>query len=230
MKFKFKLTNDKTYNEVGQVNPIRWKTLYREDDITFTDQSGWIKCKDFFNDTVAFFKVGSKFSIYGYQNDIKKNEEGVYFLLKEIQDMDSFLSGINVLNVRLFSDLKCELAYWPQEKGQCLLLLPTPVWDSTYVLSLVTMLVRCCNYGYKYEKWDDFYHSQAPMNTVERAFTPTAKQCSQQWGFLVPKEYRKYWWYFNKEHNSEKRPDVTGSAIHNNGVCQWTQGITGKVC
>lgn len=228
--FNLKLTNNSTYSEVGQKNPLRWKTLFLEKDgVTFTDQSGWIKCKDFFNDTLAFFKAGTKFSIYSYKNDVKKNEEGVYFLLKEVKDRDTtFMENMAVMNTRLMQDLGCEVSVWPlEDKSQCIVLLPNPIWDSTYVLSLVTMLIRCCNYGYKYEKWDDFYHSQAPMNNgVEHAFTPAAKTFTQKHGFLVPKEFRKYWWYFSKEHNSEKNPKISGLTIHNNGACQWVQGMT----
>jgi hypothetical protein len=225
MKFNIKLTNDSRYCEVGQTNPLRWKTLFKEKDGSFIDQSGWIKCKDFFNDTLAYFKVGTKFSIYGYKNDIKKNEEGVYFLLKEIKDMDSFIDGLNVMNVRLFKDLKCEVAYWPQEKGQCVILLPNQIWESTYILSLATMIIRCANYGYKYKEWEDFFAPGTPMNTVEHAFTEKAKKFTKEHGFLVPKEYRKYWWFFNKQHNSGTNPNATGGTIHNNGACEWTNGM-----
>ena len=225
MKFKITLKNDSTYSEVGQTNPLRWKTLLKHKDGSFTDQSGWIKCKDFFNDTLAFFKRGTKFSIYRYKNDIEKNEEGVYFLLKEIKDMPSFMSGIDVLNVQLFKDTKSEIAYWPQTDTTVVILLPNPVWENTYCLSLVTMLIRCCNYGYLYKNWEDFYHSQAPMNTVEHAFTQTAKDKRKEWGFKLPANLSKYWWYFNFTYNSEKMPDASGGTIHNNGVCQWTQHL-----
>lgn len=225
MKVTLKLTNHTTYLEVGQVNPLRWKTLFKEKDGSFIDQSGWIKCKDFFNDSLAYFKSGQVFSIYGYKNNIKKNEEGVYFLLKDIKDMDSFISGMNVMNVRMFKDLKCEVSYWQHGKEQAIILLPNPIWESTYILSLATMIIRCCNYGYQYKEWEDFYGVGAPMNTVEHAFDPEAKKNTKEWGFLVPKAFRKFWWYGGKAYNSKTMPDVTGGTIHNNGVCGWCQGI-----
>jgi hypothetical protein len=223
---KFKLTNNKTYNEVGQKNPLRWKTLFKDGD-TFVDQSGWIKCKDFFNDTLAFFKVGSVFSIYGYKNDIKKNDEGVYFLLKCVDDKPTFFHNTNVMNERLKKDLGVEVPVWDvdEQQDQVLLLIPNKLWDSTYYLSLVTMIIRCCNYGYKYEYWEDIFHSQAPMNTVEHAFSREAKEHTMANGFVLPKGYEKYWFYAGKQHNSEVAPKTTGGIIHDNGVVSWLNAI-----
>lgn len=220
--FKIKQTDKSTYAEMSQTNPIRWKTLYREGGDVFSDQSGWIKCKDFYNDTVAFFKEGSVFSIYSYQNQVKKNEEGVYFLLKFIGDKKSFFSNIEMVNKRLFLDLKCSVGLWDHEKDEVVILIPNELWESTYRISMITMVVRLCNYGVKYEKWEDLWKDKAPATTVDRAFTDEAIANAKEYGFLVPKQYAGYWYYAGKEFNSKVKPQLTGGIIHNNGVSNWS--------
>lgn len=224
MKYNLKLTNNMTYAEEGQRNPIRWKTLLKHEDGSFTDQSGWIKCKDFYNDTVAFFREGSKFSIYGYQNDIKANAEGVYFLLKYISDKASFLSNLEVLNQQLFKDTGETVGHLDMdEKDQVIILLPPTVWETTYKMSLVTMCIRLCNYGYKYKEWADFWKTEAPVYTIEHSFTEAAKKSAREFAFKVPEKFSKYWWYCGEKYNSEVIKNQTGGTIHNNGVSSWSQ-------
>jgi hypothetical protein len=221
--FKIVQNDKSTYCEVPQTNPLRWKTLFREADGSFVDQSGWIKCKDFYNDTVAYFKEGSVFSIYSYKNAIKKNEEGVYFLLKFIADKESFLHNIEALNPQLSFDLGTCLECWDQGDDEVVILIPNELWESTYQISLVTMMIRLCNYGVVYEKWDDFFAEKAPINTVEHAFTEDAKKNAQKWGFKVPEPFGEYWYYCGPEYNSKVKPKQTGGYIHNNGVSNWSE-------
>lgn len=223
MKFQIKNTAQESgYGEIPQVNPLRWVMLYRTGDDVFETQTTDIKCKDFFNDTLAFHKHGKNFNMYGYAANKKKNEEGIYFLLKHIGDFASFASNIEVLNKKLREQLKCELSFWQQSEKEVVMLLPNPVWDSTWKLSLVTMLIRCCNYGYRYEQWDDFYRTDAPLNQQERSFDIRAKANTQAWGFIVPEKYQKYWWFNGSEYNSEKYPEMIGGTIHNNGCVSWS--------
>lgn len=223
VKFVFNLKNNKTYAEVGQPNPLRWKTLFMEKDGSFTDQSGWVKCKDFYNDTVAFFKAGSVFSIYGYENNIKKNKDGVYFLLRNIHDRDQFLHNIGVMNTQMEKDLGAQVVAWPQEaKDEMVVLLPNEVWESTYRISMVTMCVRLCNYGVKYDRWADFWTTNAPSHTIDHAFSPAAIKNAKTLGFKVPDKFSKYWYYCGDDYNSEKKPAQTGGTIHNNGCTNWS--------
>lgn len=229
MKFSLKLTNNKTYCEVGQVNPLRWKTLFREGD-TFIDQSGWIKCKDFFNDTVAFFKEGSVFSIYSYDNNIKKNDEGVYFLLKNIADMPTFCSNLDVMNQQLKADLGCHVGLFPQpneEKNQCIVLIPNELWETTYRISMVTYIIRLSNYGYKYTDWNSIWSTMAPSHTLDHAFSPAALKNAKQYGFKPLPGYEKYWWYCGEQYNSEVLKGQTGLTIHNNGCSSWSMYMKG---
>ena len=222
--FNIKQTDKSTYAEVPQTNPLRWKTLLKEADGSFSDQSGWIKCKDFYNDTVAFFKEGSVFSIYGYKNNIKKNEEGVYFLLKFVKDKPSFFKNIDVVNEQLHADLGCRLQALDHDvDDEVVLLIPNELWESTYRISMVTMVVRLCNYGCVYEHWNDLWNTHAPSYQIEHAFTQEAKNNAVRLGFKVPQMYANYWFYAGPEFNSKNKPKQTGGIIHNNGVSNWSE-------
>lgn len=212
---------NKTYLEVSQKNPLRWVVLYRENEEEFTCQTGRVKCKDFFNDNLAYFKHGVNFNMYGYDAKLKKNEEGVYFLLLNVGDMNTFIHNINVLNVKLHEQLKCEIAYWQHEKD-VVILLPNPLWENTWRMSLATALIRCSNYGYRHEKWEDFFHSQAPLVSMDRVFDELTRNNTEKWGFLVPEDFKGLWYFCGKDYNSKKQPKQTGDTIHNNGCCNWS--------
>lgn len=222
--FKVKLSVATRYLEEGQVNPLRWKTMYREGDL-FTDQSGWIKCKDFFNDTVAFFKEGSVFSIYSYKNDIKKNEEGVYVLLDNIKDKNQFLHNLEVIARQCVADkFDWVTPVFPVDalpKDQILLLIPNSFWESTYYISLITKVLRLANYGVRYETWEDFWKDDAPAVRLESGFDPETIQFVNTKGFKLPQKYKRYWYFAGKQYNSQKEPKLTGGVIHNNGVNNW---------
>lgn len=224
MKFNLKLTATASYSEVGQKNPLRWKTLFLEADGSFTDQSGWIKCKDFFNDTVAFFKAGSVFSIYGYKNDIKKNADGVYFLLKYIQNFELFDKNMYQVNKQLKKDLGCEMKFWAvdDKPDEVILLMPNELWETTYRISMACMVVRMCNYDVEFKSWGDLWKDNQPTKLGEHAFSTDAIANAAKWGFLVPEKFRKYWYFCGKQYNSEVAPKVTGGIIHNNGVTSWS--------
>ena len=228
--YKINQTNNSTYAEVGQINPLRWKTLFRENAEVFSDQSGWIKCKDFYNDTVAYFKEGSVFSIYSYQNVIKKNDEGVYFLLNFVKDKALFTKNMEVVNERLKKDLDCQVGIIDiEEKEQLIILIPTALWETTYRISMITMVVRLCNYDFAYKTWEDLWSEDAPANKVESAFSLDAKKNALTLGFLVPEKFTKYWWYCNETYNSVTKPKTTGGTIHNCGCTTWSAGMKGAV-
>lgn len=225
--FDIKITDNTTYCEIHQVNPLRWKTLFKEEDGTFTDQSGWVKCKDFYNDTVAYFKEGTVFSIYGYDNKVKRNDGGVYFLLKHIQNKGTFVHNLNVMNVRLFKDLKCSVGYWDHEGDKAVIFIPAELWESTYRISMVTFVIRLCNYqGFGYETWDDFWAPDAPANTVETAFSTQAKKNAKEMGFTVPAKYDGLWYFAGEGFDSKLKPKQTGGVIHNNGVTSWSLAMS----
>jgi hypothetical protein len=219
--FKISPVLSNTYAEVHQINPMRWVMLFRESEDKFSCQTGLVKCKDFFNDNLAYFKHGIKFGIYGYTSEAKKNDEGVYFLLTNIDQQETFLNNLDVINEKLMEQLSCKMSYWKQGKD-VVLLLPNPLWESTWRLSLITILVRCSNYGYKHSKWEDFFDHKAPLVSVDKVFDPLATKNCKAWGFLTPVEDKGYWFYAGPDYNSVKQPNQTGGVIHNNGCCNWS--------
>lgn len=222
---KITLTNNSSYCEVPQVNPLRWKTLHKVGDNEFVDQSGWWKCKDFLNDTVAFFKQGSKFSIYSYKNDIKANDEGVYFLLNFIANKDRFQKNLEVVNKRLNADLGCKVDVVPvDDKKQLIILIPPVCWESTYRISMITLLIRLCNYDQEFKKWEDIWDSKSVLfkdGVVASSHTYFLNNAKTM-GFAVPKQFQEYWYYAGPNYNSTKLPKQTGLIIHDDGILSWS--------
>jgi hypothetical protein len=224
---KFQLNNNSSYSEVGQVNALRWKILFRNGDV-FTDQSGWIKCKDFFNDVLAWFKEEIQFSVYGFNNKVKHNEEGVYMLLKFIHNVDGFLKNLEVVNTRLHQDLGIVVAAHKTENNdEVVILLPMELWKNTFRISLVSMMIRLCNYGVNYTTWEDFWKTGTPARGVDHAFNDKAIKYVEKHGFNIPDKFKEYWWYAGKEHNNKVLPNIKTNPylLHNNGVCGWVQGM-----
>lgn len=219
--FKITLNTHPTYGEIGQPNPMRWRIMYRNKN-TLESQSNLIKCKDFFNDVVAYKQADKQFKMYNFDNKVKFNRFGLYMHLTEIGKVDLFLSNLAVLNERLEQDLDTRVKAFKQGKKQVVIHIPNKLWKNTWYISLVTMLIRCCNYDKAYEKWDDFFAADAPMNTAENAFTPAAKTNAQKIGFKLPAKYTKFWWWSGDVYNSSNKDAFNPSSIHNNGVSAWS--------
>lgn len=213
------------YGEEPQGNPIRWQLLYREEDESYTEQSGVLQCKDFFNDVVAFLKAEKLFGIYGFNNKVKINDEGMYLLLSGIADKELFVHNLVVLNSRIEEDLGEHIYFEDADNDTLLVCLPPSLWDSTYQISLATMLIRCCNYNFLYDTWDDFFGEKAPLNANEVAFTPAAKKLAQQYGFVNPRPGE--WVYSVGGYDTAKIVAMANPSgyVHNSGVSAWALAI-----
>jgi hypothetical protein len=222
-KIKILKTHNKEYAELDQPNPLRWRIMHRKGD-ELVSQSSLIKCKDFFNDVVAWKKAKKHLEIYNFKNKIRFNKEGLYFHLTEISDVDKFVYNLYVLNARLRQDLKTEIMCAPRENS-VILLIPHILWRNTYYISLVSMMLRLCNYNVKYETWDSFFDDKAPLNTIEGAFTEQAKKFTQKNGFKLLTKYRKLWYNSSNGWNSASNKPLMASVIHNNGVCDWVRSM-----
>ena len=214
------------YAEIDQPNPLRWRIMHRSKDV-LTSQSCLIKCKDFFNDVVAWRKAKKAFVIYSFKNNIKFNRNGLYVLLTEISDEKIFLSNIEIVEQRLWQDLRETLVMDRVDDG-FVVLIPQKVFNSTYYISLLSMLIRLCNYNTEYTTWDSIFDENAPLNTVEEAFNKTAKAFTQKNGFKLLTKYRKLWYNSTNGWNSASGKDLIGSIIHNNGVCDWVKSMEAK--
>jgi hypothetical protein len=223
-----------SYFEVGQVNPLRWQLLLRDENGDFTPQAGVMKCKDFFNDLVALGK-GVPFSIYLFDNStIKKNDEGYFILVSHLNDREQFFTNLTVLNDRLFSDLGAGARIAATTEGcaanQAILLFPNILWEKTYYISLATWLVRCSNYGYKFSDWSSFFDPASPCVRVDGAVrADNVHQFIKTHGFKLPEAFQQFWWYGGPVHNSEKLSEKemkqNCTLIHNCGILSWVLGM-----
>jgi hypothetical protein len=213
------------YNEAGQRNNMRWRIMYREGD-TLVSQAGIMKCKDYFNDLVARRK-GHVFSVYGFNNqDIKFNKWGVYLHLTGIDKPEQFCDNVDKgINVRLKQDQKTSIRTWIHDEHSVVVRIPTKLWESTYYISLVTMMLRVCNNNVDITCWDDFYEANSPLNTLETSFNGHAKSISKKLAFKAP---LATWYYSGPSHNGDtiEATGVNGTMIHNNGVSTWCTYLT----
>ena len=228
--FKLKNTHQTTYGEIHQPNPLRWRIMFREKNV-LSSQSGIIKCKDFFNDVVAWKKAKMAFSMYSFKNDIKFNRYGVYFHITGIEDRDRFFANLDVLNQRLQQDLNTKVSYYKASrcKTAAIIHIPNPLWENTYRISLVTMMIRLSNYAMAYEGWDDFFKEDAPMCTADKAFTKEAQKLTKAFGFNPPAITNGCWYYSTHGYISKKCPKPAVSIIHNNGCSSWAKALEGAI-
>jgi hypothetical protein len=207
--YKINKTLPNKYSEIGQANPLRWEILLRTSPDAFESQSGLIKCKDFFNELVRKYNTGQDSSIYSFDTKtITLNEEGVYFRMH--YTTSKFISNLSAV----IGDLTVELL----DDGTVLLLVPRHYWASTYLTSLVTYYIRCCNCDVDLTSVDDLWEK-----TSDVAINNQGKALALKWGFKIPEEYSKYWYYCGKISNSVDDPSpYSASIVHNNGVMSWS--------
>ena len=219
---ELKLTHKNTYAEIGQANPMRWRLLHKRKGV-FYSQSGLIKCKDFFNDVVAWKRAKQKFSIYSFSNKVKFNRDGMYFHLTSISNDLLFKHNLDVLNTRIKEDLGVEISYFKHTDTSAVICIPHKLWKNTYYISLVSMMIRLCNYDKQYETWGDFFDEKAPLCTIETAFSKKTREYTKENGFKIPANLRKFWFWAGKDYHSGNQVKPMGSVIHNNGVNNWVQ-------
>ena len=215
-----KITHKNTYAEIAQANPLRWRIMHKQKGV-YHSQSGLIKCKDFFNDIVAWKQGKKEFSIYNFKNKVKFNRDGLFFHLTEVKNVERFMLNLNCINERLISDLKTHLDCFQHDDHSVILCIPHKLWKNTYYISLVSMMIRLCNYDKQYETWEDFFDDKAPLTTVETAFSKKTKDYTKENGFKIPANLRKFWFWAGKDYHSGNQAKPMGSVIHNNGVNNW---------
>lgn len=223
--FKLSITHKNCYNEIGQSNPLRWRIMFKEKD-TLHSQSGLLKCKDFFNDVVAWKVKKAKFCIYKFNNTIKFNRFGVYLLLTNVYDADRFIESVEcALNSKLYNDLQVSLKVYKQGKDKVVVLIPNKLWKNTYHISLVTMMLRVCNYNYCFKYWEDFFKEDSPLLTVERVFNKETIDFTLANGFILPKKWKSCWYNAGWGWNGRAKKELNALTIHNNGVVNWVKAL-----
>lgn len=217
----FKFDRSKTghrYVESPQKNPMLWEMLWKNEEGVLVPQAGKMRCKDFFNDVVSAYNNGPKEPIYGFDvSKILLNEEGQYVRLFNIEE--SFYDNMNNTVIpELKKDLGVDLSLWKLEKNQALLFIPRECYNSTYIISWLTQLIRVCNYP-QFPNIKTMVELDNTMMRVEH------RMRTRNWGFSVPEKYRDYWWYFNENANSKKSFNIYISCIHGNGWSNFAYGV-----
>lgn len=206
---------DIKYAEVEQNNPLRWVVLYQEQDGTLVPQTGLIKCKDFFNDLVGKY-YNTSGSIYGFDTkSIKVNEDGVWFLLTNVHV--NFQKNVNEFLMPLLDNFEEEIICVSRYEG-VLLFIPRCIFSNTYYVSLVTYLIRVCSMSVLHKSLKDVF-SLKEEPSIKDTYGHITK-----WGFTLPEELTKYWFYAGPTLNSETHPDIAHnqiSVLHNNGIMGW---------
>lgn len=205
----------KSYSEISQDNPIRWEILYKVADDEYESQSGLIRCKDYFNELVRKYNTGEDSSIYRFDTEeIKLNDDGIYFRMHYIADMDVF-------NTNLSSTVP-DVTNEKLDKTTSLLFIPRKYFASTYLTSLVSYVIRICNVETLVGTLEE-----AITSATDRALKEDGKALAKKWGLNVPEKYQQYWYYLGDKYNNKthKTPD-SASMVHNNGVQSWSQYVT----
>lgn len=221
-KFKFAKALRRSYAQIPQPNPISWTLYYLNEEGILEPQSASFKCRDFFNDIVA--KVhGKSFAIYGFTNDIKMNDEGVYVLLKSVkpslrENLDKWLkSYLETVSGQEFGVFETE------RSTQLLLKIPTWFFEKTYYISLATLLIRLCNYGEVFDSVGALLANGTTPRSREYAILNESTVTKLlKFGFKVPPETEKYWWFSHPSVHNERPEDyATTTNIHNAGIKSW---------
>lgn len=208
-------TNRFTYHEIPQTNPLRWVVLYREED-TYTEQSGEFKCKDFFNEFVSKYN-GHATSIYGFNaGEMKVNEGELYVLLKNITDFQSYQANIGSIN-----SLAAQHAMPPVtleatgKPGELVAALPSEYFMSTWLISLLTYLMRVANVPVVVE--DPTWQTH-PTKGVDNPFREQYTEVLTR-GFQVPEVGATTFYWVGNRYPYPATPNV--GTVHNNGCYNW---------
>lgn len=223
--FKFiPLTNPALLTQSPQQNPIQW-TFVSRDKETLTQLASTMQCKDYFNDVVALYKSGKTFTQYGYDNSLAPmGRNGFYVMLSRV-NKEVFLHNLKVLNVQILADTGKRILFSTkfEQSDRVLIRIPKVLFESTYLISLATMLLRVGNYDVKFSSYEDFFAPHSPMNLVECSFTVRAKELALKHRFKTPKA--DYWLYYPGQESPEDGQKASGMTIHNNGVSNWADAL-----
>lgn len=218
---QIKFTNKPTYAEEGQPNPLRWCILSGTPETGFTNETSWLRCKDFFNDYVVAYNGGKRFSIYGLSTEnmnIAPKGAPVYIALNALSsafknNLGVFNSWLNGQDIPVINMLTVDKYY--------VLEFPEYYFKNTYNISLVSLIIRLLNVDEKFEDFGDVISHKG-----------FAQKDQQKWNvvvqagiyFNIPEKLNKYIWYIDADNNSEKgavNEYNFSSLVHNGGTLQW---------
>lgn len=204
-----------SYAEEGQPNPLRWAILSGSLEEGFTNETSWLKCKDFFNDYCYTYNTGKPMAIYGFNTKdmaIPAKGEPVYIAVKDITPQFKE----NVQNVT------SNVAIHEADDGTCVLELHPDHFANTYSISLVSLVIRLCNVEHSFGSLEEMkVYQKFPSQDQSKWNQVVAKKVF----FSLPEKLKKYIWYSGEQHNSETEVTMASyqlaSNIHNCGVLTY---------
>ena len=247
MEIKFnekKLEQASKLTQTGQHNPLRWICLKHLSEETFENTTPWFRCKDYFNDSVAWYHQKEKFSIYGMSSDsFVFNEDGSMYvgvsnitsqfennlkLLDKIEEgMGCKVSVVGKTEEVLSAETHPGLT--EDSKGLVVLHLSKECFVSTFRISMVTWLIRMANVSKKYKTYLDVFKDTKEMEKVTN-FSELVK-CKLPLLDFSKLDEKGYSWFYGAGQNSQKVEKITSyesSWVHNAGANQWlNSGVLG---
>jgi hypothetical protein len=217
--YSFKEFGPYHYNEMPQNNPIRWQVFTRTGDV-FTPQTGKFMCKDYLNDVCAKYN-GKNVYAYGLKNhDMVLNDDGIWLQLTGITEPEVFMHNLTCC----INDENPEYPLTFEEyQGTMLVFVPRYYFNQTYLVSLLSYIIRISNGDKKFKSFKDALTSKACQ--ADPALYGKGIQLALSWRFHVPEAFQKYWSYYTDTYNSVL-DNYEGSTIHNNGIMAWSENMT----
>jgi len=216
-KFSDKIVGGTKYIEGDQKNPLRW-TLYKLEEDTLVPQTHQFRCKDYFNDIVGWYQ-GKHVMVYGMNTSTMSfNDFGVFVKLSNTTP--EFLDNFNTIIAPLLKkDLDVELLFVPLETaGEVLTLFPTSLFQNTFLISKLTLFIRCCNRDRKFTSQQDMLIQNIDW---EEVCGGNYRKALEDETLLPPEKTRKYWYYAHPNVNSDHPESFYSSTLHDNGVVAW---------
>jgi len=203
-------------SEETQQNPLRWAIFKYQGDNKFVQQTPPFRCKDYFNDFVAKYH-GHEVSIFGiHTGKVEVDSFGMFVGLQHTtpQFVDNLL---RVLNPKLQEEFGIELVPTTVDEW-VLVLFPRVLFDSTYTISLLTLIIRACNDVTEWANYDHLVEgSLESLILSHKGWLKSAK--------LLPPEHLRKYWFFSHEtyHNETVAPGSYSFSnhVHNTGCFTW---------
>lgn len=221
---KFGKSLRRTYNELAQLNPITWTICFRNEEGVFVPQTGPFHCKDFFNDVVVKYR-GHNMNIYQMDfNEIKVNDEGLYVRLGSV-NFPTFFKNLEKLLFPIVPD-EMRPEFTKLKANRVLVFFPRPLFDSSYYISLATLLIRICNYDAEFESIEDAMNKRAvhskengafDIDMIRRGFKPA--ECLTKYMYYYPPQAKKEW------DEVQSFSSVPQSYLHNMGIRAWHHAL-----
>lgn len=156
------------YSEASQSNPLRFYLLERVSDETFKNTTNEFKCRDYFNDFVTYKHFGTKATVYGMPwESVKFDSKGGLYVLC-VNTFPEFAGNIKRVIKPTFT------AYWGSKieviednvevvgsfsvlgkiTKPCLLYFSPECFQSTFIISTLTLFLRNCNFDFKIPSYE----------------------------------------------------------------------------